>query len=443
MTGVEANFDGLVGPTHNYAGLSHGNVASQTNEGAVSNPRAAGLQGIAKMRLMLRLGLPQGVLAPHQRPNLPFLRALGYQGADRAIWAKANEDDPLLGRIASSASPMWTANAATVSASANCADGRLHFSVANLSTMLHRSLEAPTTERMLNRIFADQRCFAVHPALPGHPAFSDEGAANHMRLSRAPAEAGLELFVYGRAAGETWPHAFPARQTLEASQAIARRHQLDPAKTLFVRQSAKAIAAGAFHNDVVAVTGAACLFQHELAFAEPEALAAQIAAIAPHAQIVTVPAHAVALEDAIASYLFNAQLVALPGANRLALIAPQEAVETPSTKAYLDALIAGDGPIGAVHAMDLRESMRNGGGPACLRLRVPLTEAEYAAVTPGFLLSEPLAEQLEAWVKAHYRDRLSPADLADPDLVDEAYAALDALTQILPLGRDFYPFQQA
>jgi succinylarginine dihydrolase len=337
---------------------------------------------------------------------------------------------------------MWTANAATVSASADCADGRLHLSVANLSTMLHRSLEAPATFRLLQRIFANEARFCVHPALPAHPAFSDEGAANHMRLAEGPDQAGLELFVYGRSAGETWTQGFPARQTLEACQAIARRHQLDPGRTLFVRQSAAAIAAGAFHNDVVAVTGGACLFQHEMAFEDQAGVAAAIASAAPAARMVIVPSTAVPLGDAIASYLFNAQLVAVPGANRLALIAPQEVIETASTKAYLDALIAGDGPIGAVHAMDLRESMRNGGGPACLRLRVPMAQADLDAITPGFLLTPALADQLEAWVQAHYRDRLAMDDLADPDLVEEAFTALDALSQILPLGPDFYDVQR-
>ncbi len=45
---TEINFDGIVGPSHNYAGLSLGNLASARNAGAVSRPRDAALQGLAK-----------------------------------------------------------------------------------------------------------------------------------------------------------------------------------------------------------------------------------------------------------------------------------------------------------------------------------------------------------------------------------------------------------
>ena len=114
MTVVEANADGLIGPTHNYAGLSPGNLASTANQGAVSNPRAAALEGLAKMRVLHELGVPQFVLAPHERPDVPFLRALGYAGRDADVLRQAWLDAPLVAAAAASASPMWAANAATV-----------------------------------------------------------------------------------------------------------------------------------------------------------------------------------------------------------------------------------------------------------------------------------------------------------------------------------------
>lgn len=444
MSAVEINFDGLVGPTHNYAGLSRGNLAAARNEGETSRPRAAALQGIAKMRRLAALGLPQGVLPPQERPNISFLRALGFDGSDAQVWSRAWRDAPHVARAAASASAMWAANAATISPSADCGDGRLHATPANLITMLHRAQEAPQTARALERLLPDEARFAVHVPLPAHDAFSDEGAANHMRLSDGGGP-GVEIFVYGRDASETRA-GFPARQTRESCEAIARRHGLDARRTVFVRQSRRAIDAGAFHNDVVAVSHERVVFHHEYAFEDRDQVYADIRAAAkglfdPH--FVEVSAHDAPLEDAVSSYLFNAQLVRAPGAEKLTLIAPTETRENNRTGAYIARLTSfADSPIGAADYVEVRESMRNGGGPACLRLRIVMTDEERAAAAQGFFLTNELADELEAWVRTHYRENLEPADLRDPALIDETRRALDALTRILPLGSDFYPFQR-
>ncbi len=157
-----------------------------------------------------------------------------------------------------------------------------------------------------------------------------------------------------------------------------------------------------------------------------------------------VAAEQVSLEDAVKSYLFNSQLVRLPNAQSLTLIAPNEARENNKVGAVIAEITARpQSAIGAADFVEVRESMRNGGGPACLRLRIAMSHAERAAAHPGFFLNDALADRLEAWVRAHYREELAPADLADPNLVDETQRALDALTAILPLGSDFYPFQRA
>jgi succinylarginine dihydrolase len=444
MSSIEINFDGLVGLTHNYAGLSEGNLASARNRDAIARPRDAALQGIAKMRRLASLGLAQGVLPPHARPDASWLRKLGFTGSDTELWRQVWTQEQAIARAALAASPMWAANAATISPSADCADGRLHASVANLQTMLHRSLEAPQTERSLRALMPDEARFAVHAALPAQAALSDEGAANHMRL-HAGGE-GVEIFVYGRTAAEARP-GFPARQTLEACRALARRHGLRDERTVFARQAPGAIDAGAFHNDVVAVAHENVLFHHEEAFADKAALYAEIRAkatglFAP--VFVEIAARDVPLADTVSSYLFNSQLVREPGARTLTLIAPTEVRENNRTAAVVAELIAQPNtPIGRVEYAEVRESMRNGGGPACLRLRIEVTESERAALTQGFLLTDELAGRLETWVRAHYREELAPADLADPLLVEETQAALDALTRILPLGGDFYPFQRA
>jgi len=443
MPAIEVNFDGLVGPTHNCAGLAEGNLAAERNADTTSRPREAALQGIAKMRRLAALGIPQGVLPPHARPDIGWLRTLGFSGTDAEVYRRAWTEEPEFARAALDASAMWVANAATVSPSADTADGRLHISVANLQTMLHRSLEPYQTLRTLRRLFPDEERFAVHPPLPRHPALADEGAANQMRLHGGGA--GVEVFVYGRGADEERA-GFPARQTLEASRALIRRHRLDPARTVLARQAPAAIDAGAFHNDVVAVSHENVFFHHEQAFADHDGLLREIREKARglyEPVFVAVPAERVPLAEAAASYLFNSQLIREPGARSLTLIAPVEVRETPSTCMFVEEMISrSDAVIGRVEYVDVRESMRGGGGPACLRLRVSMTDDERAAATAGFFLTDDLAHQLEAWIGTHYRPQLSLDDLDDPALIDETRTALDELTRILPLGDDFYPFQR-
>lgn len=438
MTRREVNFDGIVGPTHNYAGLSFGNRASMTSAGAVSNPRLAAMQGLAKMRMLHERGLLQGVFPPPERPDPEALRSLGVGdlGPGEALTQLARVSPGLVASVMS-ASSMWAANAATVSPSADTADGRVHLTPANLVSTAHRSFEGPQTAQMLRRIFSDPTRFEVHDALPRSAAFADEGAANHNRIARTHDGRGLELFVFGREVDEATTPGFPRRQSRLASLLIARSHGLSESGTATVRQSSQAIDAGAFHNDVVAVANEFVLFAHEQAFEDPAA----VRRVLPEwAKLIEVPAAVVSLDDAISSYLFNSQLVTLPSGSML-LVAPGEVGERPSTSAYLDELVALDNPIDEVEIVDLRQSMRNGGGPACVRLRVVLSADERAALRGRVLIDSDLLDTLQAWVTRHYRDELHPDDLADPALVEETHRALDELTAILDLP-GLYEFQR-
>ena len=442
MTAVEANADGLIGPTHSYAGLSPGNLASSLNKGEASNPRAAVLQGLDKMKRLADLGLPQFVLPPHERPDIPFLRTLGFTGSDARVLEQAWKEAPSFAAAACSASPMWAANAATVTPSADSADGRVHFTPANLHTNLHRSLEHAQTKRSLDALFPDPARFAVQDALPAVGHLADEGAANHVRLCAEHGAPGVNLLVWGRDAFEAWDGPFPARQTRQASEAVARRHAASGA--VLTQQSRAAIAGGTFHNDVVCVGALDTLFHHELAFEDTAATHTAIRAAARGFEpiFVEVSSADLPLADAISSYLFNSMLVQIPGEDRLTLICPTETRDNPRAHAVAQGLTASNGPIGRVEYVDVRQSMRNGGGPACLRLRVVLTEAELAATNPAMRLTEALHASLSEWANRWYRDTLAPADLADPALIDETRGALDALTGILDLGPGFYPFQR-
>ena len=409
---TEINFDGIIGPSHNYAGLSLGNIASASHGGQTSHPREAALQGLAKMRGNMQRGLPQGFLLPLPRPNGALSDALSLD----------ETADPALRAAPWSASAMWTANAATVSPAPDTRDGRCHLTPANLITMLHRAQEWQDTKAQLDIAFGDTQHFAVHDAVP--PAFGDEGAANHMRLCESHGEPGVEVFVYGRPGGK-----FPARQHEQASRAVARKHGLDPARALFVEQNPEAIEAGAFHNDVVAVANERVLFTHARAFADPRAAYGAMREAFPALELVEVPEEAVSLEEAIRTYLFNAQLVTLPDGT-MALIVPSECRESTSVWRFCEEMTAGNGPIRQVIPVDVRQSMANGGGPACLRLRVV---ADPATVDARFLLDEAKATRIEAAVAEMWPERIEPSEIGSEALAERVMDAREALLGVVAL----------
>lgn len=444
MKTVEANFDGLVGPTHNYAGLSFGNVASKSNANAISNPKQAALQGLDKMKALADMGMIQGILAPQERPDIYALRRLGFSGTDAQVMHSAYKEAPHIFLACCSASSMWTANAATVSPSADTADHRVHFTPANLTNKFHRSLEPQVTGNILKAIFNNESMFAHHRHLPDNDHFGDEGAANHTRLCQDFGNAGVELFVYGKHAfddSQVKPNSYPARQTIEASQAVARLHQLSPNKTVFAQQNPAVIDAGVFHNDVIAVGNRNVLFYHQDAFLHTDIIKQEIRQGLGDIEFyfIEVPRDRVSVQEAIKTYLFNTQLITLVN-GEMVIIAPMECQQSDAVKDYLEYLVSAPNPIKTVHYFDVKQSMQNGGGPACLRLRVVLNENEQQAVNPATIINDVKYSQLRQWVGKHYRDKLHMDDLIDPLLLIESRTALDELTQLLGLG-SVYPFQ--
>lgn len=440
MSGYELNIDGLVSPCHNYAGLAAGNLASVQHSGQIASPRAAALQGLEKMWQLHQLGIPQAVLPPPLRPHLPLLHSLGFDGHDAALLRHAGQHAPELLAAAYSASSMWAANSATVSASADAQDQRVHFTPANLIGNLHRSIEAPDNAHALNLIFNADDYFQHHPALPASRAFGDEGAANHTRLCPDHDQPGLTILTYGytRAGTTRTPKHFPARHSLEATEAIIRSHQLHPDDCFCVQQCPSSIDKGVFHNDVIAVGHRNLLLIHEQAWCDQPQ---QLQRLQQHWQqrypnvplyIEEISAQALSVTSAVSSYLFNSQLLTLPDGGML-LLAPEEVQQQRESRCVVNQLLDADNPLQQVLYMDLRQSMNNGGGPACLRLRVPLNSAELAAMHNGVKMNATLYQQLRHWIEQHYRDQLAPADLQDPLLMQEIKQALNDLAPILKL----------
>lgn len=430
----EVQIDRLVSSTHTYGGLSYGNIASMGSAEQVSNPLEALLEGLNKMRVVAELGIPQLILPPQFRPRLDFLRKVGFYGNDQAI-VEAAAKHPALLRAAFSSSAMWMANSATVAPSCDTVTKAVHFTPANLLRYPHRSLETETTARELAYLFPARHGFMHHAPLLSSDAFSDEGAANHTIFTSKHGVKGIHLFVYGRSFYEkTYAGHFPARQTKEAAQAIARLHQLDPECVLFWQQSAQAIEAGVFHNDVISVGEENLFLYHQQAFVDTEECIKQLQALASKLgiplQCICVQADELSLDEAARSYLFNSQIVRLPEGGRL-LLASQEAMEIERSRQVLDKLSEKVPDLRAIQWVPLRQSMRNGGGPACLRLRVVLTETERQHVHMHTWWTPQLHDKLIAWGKRHYRSALHPKDLVDPELREEAIRAHKEIYEIL------------
>lgn len=438
MSWREINFDGLVGPTHNYAGLSFGNLASSRNRDAVSNPRAAALEGLEKMKQLLDLGVPQAVFPPLPRPDLATLRRLGFSGTPQQMLENAWHTAPDIFSACCSASSMWTANAATVAPSSDTLDGRLHFTPANLLANFHRSIEASQTASLLRSIFSDDKAFTVHDPLPPFVGFSDEGAANHMRLG-APGGSGVHVFVYGTADHQQSPtKKYPARQTLAAAQVVARLNQLPAENVMFVQQHPDAIDAGAFHNDVVAVSHHQHLFCHEQAFVNQASFInqLQVKLSGSHLKIHQVSAQDIPLDMAVNTYLFNSQIVTL-GNGDAAMILPVECDEHPHVKQYVNEKILGTGFMQQTQIANVRQSMRNGGGPACLRLRVMMNDNEIEKLQGKALLTQERYAQLRTLISTRYPDHLQLSDLRDAAFAQSVYQVTEACARILGIATNY------
>ncbi|MEM7558560.1 MAG: N-succinylarginine dihydrolase, partial [Planctomycetota bacterium] len=151
------------------------------------------------------------------------------------------------------------------------------------------------------------------------------------------------------------------------------------------------------------------------------------------------------MEEAVASYFFNSQLLSpsqLEGSEGLddfryedsgmVLVCPGQCLEIDSARQLIERLIADPGnPISAVHYVTLAESMANGGGPACLRLRVSLCEEELAQVDSRFRVTPESLDKLRSVIEREYPDRLVGSDFLNADCRQQIRKATECLRSAL------------
>lgn len=442
---IEVNIDALVGPTHHYGGVGVGNVASSEHRRQTSRPKQAALEGLDKAAYVARLGIPQYLWIPPARPHPQFLSALGFHGDFAEQCRAAMQEAPDAYSATFSSAFMWAANAATFAPACDCSDQRNHVTVANLCSSWHRQPESRERLKQLDAMFAPLQSIAgmsseVHPALPSIVPLRDEGAANHMRLCDATGLIGIHVFVYGENPSGPRPQRFLARQTLAACEAIARLHRLDPDRTFFLQQNPEVIDAGAFHNDVIATSHNDVLLYHEKAFVDADAELDRLERIYERAckrplVRMCVRESDLSVDEAIASYLFNSQLLT-PGdaadAPRMLLLCAQQCARMPRVRELIERFLADPGnPIEAVNFVTLDQSMSNGGGPACLRLRMQLPVDSVARFAPESRWTPARDEALRRAIERHYPDELAWSDLAKPDCLAQFGEAQAALASIL------------
>ena len=436
----EVNFDGLIGPTHNYSGLSEGNNASKENYSSPSNPKKAALQGIKKAETLISYGSQQGFFLPHERPFIPGLKKLGFNGTDEEILSLAFRHSKVLLNNFSSASSMWAANAATISPSPDTQDNKIHLTPANLNSMFHRSLETEFTYQQCKIIFPKEY-FEIHNPAVSISGYGDEGAANHLRISKSDNEKGFEIFVYGES-GFKIDKTLVKRQALEVSRSIAINHKLDMENTFFLQQKHQAIEEGSFHNDIVSLSNKNVFIAHEDAFQNRDDLKKMLNILESkidNFQYIEISNSEIPLKDIISSYLLNSQLITNVD-NEMQLILPDEVKEYDNCLSWLDKLKQ-ISDVKLFDYVDIRQSMMNGGGPACLRLKVILNDEELESLNQNFLMNNERLESIKLLIEKEYRDVLYPDDLKDPSLLDESRRVLDELTKIFGTG-SIYEFQK-
>lgn len=331
---------------------------------------------------------------------------------------------------------MWMANAGTCSSRTDTLDGKGRIVIANLTASLHRGQESEERHLQLRYLFQDLDQFEVVQALPSVHPLRDEGAANAMRFWNPKNNRGMYVFVFGEGYSQAknvshpeiarmLPKVHPSRQTALASQLVARRLGIGDTRSLFVQQLPKAIDAGVFHNDVIATSHEDFLLVHECAYVDqPNSLdrMADIFRKQCHGTLRTlvITEKELSLSEAVATYLFNSQIVTRKDGSWL-MLCPVECQESPTASQVLKRIQREEPRIGAIEFVSLRESMANGGGPACLRLRTYASEQEIDELPARTRIQDESLSFLEGVIASEYPETVQLEDFLDLDLVSHCF----------------------
>jgi succinylarginine dihydrolase len=275
----------------------------------------------------------------------------------------------------------------------------------------------------------------VVDALPSSQPLRDEGAANHMRLcgSGNNRNRAVHVFVHEPASesDSLSPLRYVSRQSVVASHHVSRKLTLAEEKCVFIEQSQRAINAGVFHNDVIATSHGNLLLCHELAFTNtPQSIERmsekyrQVVGEELICEIVT--ESMLPIEESVRSYLFNSQILSKSDGS-FHLLCPSECGESERVRTVIEGWLASESnPISSVETIGVQESMSNGGGPACLRLRLDVDEEQVSQLEPRWRFTPERHSEIARWIDNYYPARLCIDDLARWDFAEHAMAAVYA-----------------
>ncbi len=405
--------DGIIGPTYHYGGMAVGNVLSQAHKHQESYPKKAALEGLEKMNQVRQLGCLQYVLPPLCKDVDRLLSLWGYEQGDMTSRLKAlGYAHPYYLSALFSGASAWVANSCHITPSCDALDGICHITPANLVSCFHRHLDVDGYRDFLHQLFLNDELFQIYDPLP--VVYTDEGMANTIRLSGGN-ELGLYLHVYGKTLSQRFTRTFPARQTKEAFDRICYTHKRQD--SMDIQQSPFAIDAGVFHNDVIAFGSHNLLVLHEHAFDNQVDVLNSItdryqSKYGEPLHVYEVSNEVLSLDEAVHTYFFNSQLI-LVEKNTFHLLIPSRAMSHSGVKKSLKRLSKLKGLSITVHEVSCEESIKNGGGPACLRFFSVLNKAEHKAINSKFLLTDEMYEQWFQFIQTHYPDTLSFDDLKD------------------------------
>ena len=362
MTPHYCCIDTIIGPTYHYGGLALGNTHSLDHKHVVANPKKAALQGLSKMKLLRDHGISQYVLPAYVRDYKGLVQGYYNNQGDFEDNLKRLYDENLdIFSSFFSASSAWLANAWTMTPSIDSSDGRYHVSPASLNACFHRQLDVKQTIAILTNRLCSKTYITCH-----HPSpFFDEGAANMIRLSAGGK--GLYLFV----SGSSDTKRFKSRHDKRSWQRLVSQHQLDPDYVIYLTQHPDAIDAGVFHNDVISFGVDDLLVVHENAFVDQPnycdtILERYFSCFGTDLTLIQIPDSILPLKDAVNSYFFNSQLVRKDD-NRYLLLVPSRCKGLPVMDYFVSIVAKKWESQLEIMVCDVEESIKNGGGPACLR----------------------------------------------------------------------------